>query len=164
MIVDSIKNYLSDDKKEEFIRIISSIYKVTEHLNDTYPWYKEWFFEKQVKGCYTPNRNIIFIRTNTNEIVGFSCLKKDEEEKKICTLYVDLKYRNYGIGNLLFEESMKYLETTKPLATFTEDKLPIFEKIIEKYDWKLTEIVDGIYNKGVKELCYNGKLTKTHKK
>lgn len=164
MIVDSIKNYLSDDKKEEFIRIISSIYKVTEHLNDTYPGYKEWFFEKQVKGCYTPNRNIIFIRTNTNEIVGFSCLKKDEEEKKICTLYVDLKYRNYGIGNLLFEESMKYLETTKPLATFTEDKLPIFEKIIEKYDWKLTEIVDGIYNKGVKELCYNGKLTKTHKK
>ena len=164
MIVDSIKNYLSDDKKEEFIRIISSIYKVTEHLNDTYPGYKEWFFEKQVKGCYTPNRNIIFIRTNTNEIVGFSCLKKDEEEKKICTLYVDSKYRNHGVGSLLFEESMKYLETTKPLATFTEDKLPIFEKIIEKYDWKLTEIVDGIYNKGVKELCYNGKLTKTHKK
>ena len=119
MIVDSIKNYLSDDEKEEFIRITSRIYAITEHLNDTYPGYKEWFFEKQVNGCYTPNRNIIFIRTNTDEIVGFSCLKKDEEEKKICTLYVDSKYRNHGIGNLLFEESMKYLETTKPLATFT---------------------------------------------
>lgn len=164
MIVDSIKNYLSEDKKEEFIRITSRIYAITEHLKDTYPGYKEWFFEKQVKGCYTPNRNIIFIRTNTDEIVGFSCLKKDEEEKKICTLYVDSKYRNHGIGNLLFEESMKYLETTKPLATFTEDKLPIFEEIIKKYDWHLTEIVDGIYNKGVRELCYNGKLTKTHKK
>ena len=164
MILDSIKNYLFADKKDEFIRIISRIYILTEHLNDTYPGYKEWFFEKQVNGCYTPNRNIIFVRTNTDEIVGFSCLKKDEEEKKICTLYVDSKYRNHGVGSLLFEESMKYLETTKPLATFTEDKLPIFEAIIKKYDWCLTEIVDGIYNKGVKELCYNGKLTKTHKK
>ena len=164
MIVDSIKNYLSDDKKGEFIRITNQIYTLTEHLNNTYPGYKEWFFEKQVKGCYTPSRSIIFIRTNTDEIVGFSCLKKDEEEKKICTLYVDSKYRNHGIGTLLFEESMKYLETTKPLATFSEDKLPIFEKIIEKYGWCLTEIVDDIYNKGVRELCYNGKLTKIHKK
>ena len=164
MIVDSIKNYLSDDKKEEFIKITNQMYTLTEHLKDTYPGYKEWFFEKQVNGCYTSNRNIIFIRANTDEIVGFSCLKKDEEEKKICTLYVDSKYRNHGVGSLLFEESMKYLETTKTLDTFTEDKLPIFEKIIEKYDWQLTEIVDGIYNKGVRELCYNGKLTKTHKK
>ena len=164
MIIDSIKNYLSDDKKEEFIKIINHIYEMTEHLNSSYPGYKEWFFDKQVKGCYTPNRNIIFIRTNTDEIAGFSCLKKDEEEKKICTLYVNSKYSDDGIGSLLFEKSMKYLETTKPLATFTEDKLAIFKKIIEKYDWQLTEVADGIYNKGVKELCYNGRLTKIHKK
>ena len=164
MIVDSIKNYLSDDKKEEFVRITNQVYKITEYLNDTYSGYKEWYFKKQVKGCYTPNRNIIFIRTNNNEIAGLICLKKTEEEKKICTFYVDSKYRNQGVGSLLFEESIKYLETTKPLATFSEDKLTIFEKIIEKYDWCLTEIIDSIYNKGVKELCYNGKLTKTHKK
>ena len=157
-------DYLSDDKKEEFIRITNQIYTLTEHLNNVYPGYKEWFFKKQVNGCYGPNRNIIFIKENTDEIVGFCCLKKDEEEKKICTLYVDPKCRNHGIGNILFEESMKYLEMTKPLATFSEDKLPMLIKIIEKYDWQLTEVVDGIYNEGVRELCYNGKLTKTHKR
>ena len=79
-------------------------------------------------------------------------------------MYVESKYRDDGIGSVLLEESMKYLGTTKPLATFPEDKLLTFEKIVEKYDWQLVEVVDDIYNKGVKELCYNGRLTKTHKK
>ena len=54
---------------------------------------------------------------------------------------------------------MKFLETTKPLVTFTEDKLPMFEKIVTKYNWELTEIVDGIYNDGIREFCFNGQLT-----
>ena len=55
---------------------------------------------------------------------------------------------------------MKYLETTKPLATFSEDKLPMLSKIIKKYDWQLMEVASGIYNKGINELCFNGRLTK----
>jgi len=164
MKVDTIKNYLSEDKKNEFTEIINQIYKMTEHLNSTYPGYHEWFFNKQVKGCYTKTRNILFVKNGDGEIVAVSCLKKEAEEKKICTLFVDPKYRMHGLGIILLEESMKYLETTKPLATFSEDKLPMLSKIIEEYDWQLTEIADGIYNKGVRELCYNGKLTKSHKK
>lgn len=164
MIIDSIKNYLLDEKHDEFVKIINEIYKLTECLNSEYPGYYEWFFNKQVKGSLTPNRTILFVRNDAGKIVAVCCLKKDEEEKKICSLYVNSEYRNHGIGSLLFEESMKYLEITKPLATFTEDKLPMLSRIIDKYDWQLTEVVDGIYNEGVKELCYNGRLTKTHKK
>lgn len=160
MKVDNIKNYLSEELKEDFIKIIDEVYSITEHLNETYPGYRDWFFEKQVKGCYTPNRNILFIKNDDGEIIALSCLKKDEEEKKICTLFVNPNYRKHGIGSLLFEESMKFLETTKPLVTFTEDKLPMFEKIVSKYNWELTEIVDGIYNDGVRELCFNGQLSK----
>ena len=50
---------------------------------------------------------------------------------------------------------MEFLETTKPLVTFTEDKLPMFEKIVTKYNWELTEIVDGIYNDGIREFSYS---------
>ncbi len=160
MKIDEIKRYLTADKKDEFIKITNDIYQTTEHLNKNYPGYKEWFFDKQVKGCFTPKRNIIFIRNETDEIIGFSCLKKDDEECKICTLYVNPNYRMSGVGSLLLEESIKFLETTKPLITFTEDKLPMFAKIIEKYNWELTEIVDGIYNKGIKEFCFNGQLSK----
>ena len=33
------------------------------------------------------------------------------------------------------------------------------EKIVTKYNWELTEIVDGIYNDGIREFCFNGQLT-----
>ncbi len=80
-------------------------------------------------------------------------------KKKICTIFVDFNYRKHGVGSLLLEESIKFLETTKPLITFSEDKLSMFAKIIEKYDWQLTEIVNSVYNDGVKEYCFNGQLT-----
>lgn len=141
------------------MRLADEIYELTIHLNGTYPGYKEWFYDKQIKGCLTPNRNIIFIKNEDGKIIALSCLKKDDEEKKICTLFVSDEYRKLGLGSLLFEESMKFLETTKPLVTFTEDKLPMFEKIVTKYNWELTEIVNGIYNDGIREFCFNGQLT-----
>lgn len=36
----------------------------------------------------------------------------------------------------------------------------MFQPIIDKYDWELTEVVCGLYNDRAKELCFNGKLTK----
>ena len=35
----------------------------------------------------------------------------------------------------------------------------MFEKIVTKYNWELTEIVDVIYNDGIREFCFNGQLT-----
>lgn len=159
MKIDNIKNYISETNQEGFMKLADEIYELTIHLNGTYPGYKEWFYDKQIKGCLTPNRNIIFVKNEDGKIIALSCLKKDKKEKKICTLFVSDEYRKQGLGSLLFEESMKFLETTKPLATFTEDKLPMFEKIVTKYNWELTEIVDGIYNDGIREFCFNGQLT-----
>ena len=158
MKIDSIKNYISEESL--FKKLADEIYALTIHLNGTYPGYKEWFYEKQINGCLTPNRNIIFIKNEKDEIIALSCLKKDDEEKKICTLFVSDEYRKQGLGSILFEESIKFLETTKPLVTFTEDKLLMFEKMIIKYDWELTEIVDGIYQDGTREFCFNGQLSK----
>lgn len=159
MKIDNIKNYISETNQESFMKLADEIYELTIHLNGTYPGYKEWFYDKQIKGCLTPNRNIIFVKNEEGKIIALSCLKKDDEEKKICTLFVSDEYRKLGLGSLLLEESMKFLETTKPLVSFTEDKLPMFEKIVTKYNWELTEIVDGIYNDGIRELCFNGQLT-----
>ena len=158
MKIDNIKNYFSETKQESFMKLADEIYELTIHLNGKYPGYKEWFYDKQIKGCLTPNRNIIFVKNEDGKIIALSCLKKNDEEKKICTLFVSDEYRKQGLGSLLFEESMKFLETTKPLVTFTEDKLPMFEKIVTKYNWELTEIADGIYNDGIREFCFNGQL------
>lgn len=159
MKIDSIKNYISETNQDSFMKIAAEIYELTIHLNDTYPGYKEWFYNKQIKGCLTPYRNIFFIKNEEDKIIALSCLKKDDEEKKICTLFVLDEYRKQGLGSLLLEESIKFLETTKPLVTFAEDKLFMFEKIVTKYNWELTEIVDGIYNDEIREFCFNGQLT-----
>lgn len=91
-----------------------------------------------------------------------ACLKKDEEENKICTLYVSDKCRGLGIGTSIVEESMKWLETTKPLVTLADYKLEMFRPLISKYGWELTEIVSGLYNNRSEELCFNGTLTKSN--
>ncbi len=83
MIIDHIQNYLSKDKLELFTEIVNEIYLMTKHLNQTYPGYKQWFFDKQVKGCYTLDRDIIFIKNDSGKIIGISCVKKDDEEKNM---------------------------------------------------------------------------------
>ena len=157
--IDSIINYLDQSKEKEFYNITKEIYLMTEYLNEIYPEYKKWFYNKQLKGCIAHKRNIIFIRNNKGRIIAISSLKK-EEEKKICTFFVDNEYRKQGIGDILIEESLNYLETTKPLITINEDKLPMFQKIIEKYNWQLNEILSGIYIDGIREFCFNGHLSK----
>ena len=64
------------------------------------------------------------------------------------------------LGTRMIEASMNFLETTKPLITLADYKLPMFQPIIDKYGWELTEIVEGLYNDRAKELCFNGTLTK----
>ena len=91
-----------------------------------------------------------------------ACLKKDNKERKICTLYVSDKCRGLGIGTSIIEESINWLGTTKPLITLADYKLEMFKPIIDKYDWELTEIVSGLYNDRSKELCFNGTLTKSN--
>lgn len=160
--VDNICNYINSEEK--FLKIADEIYLLTEHLDKSYPDYKIWFYNKQIKGCIDLNRNIIFVRNNEGKIIGISSLKKTNEEKKICTLFILEPYRNRGIKNLLLNKSFLYLETEKPLITISEEKLNIFQKTIEEYHWRLTEIVEGIYRNNSKEFCFNGSLLKTKKK
>ena len=158
--IDNIKNYFSKESKTQYDRIIKEIYDMSKFLNDIYPGYEKWFFEKQLNGCHTELRNIFFVKNEEGKVVGFTCLKKYENEKKICTILVDEEYRRKGIGTLLFEEAMKYLETPKPLITFPEDRAKMFESFIKKYEWELTDVLTDAYNQGIKEFCYNGKLVK----
>ncbi len=163
--IESLKNYVGIITEEEFMELATKIYMITNFICDDYPKHKEWFFTKQLPATINGDeRNILFVRNpkNYNEIISMSCLKKDDEEQKICTLYVSNKYRGLGIGNAIFEESMRWLGTTKPFATLADYKLEMFKPIINKYDWKLTEVVSGLYNDRSQELCFNGKLTKAN--
>lgn len=160
--IESLKDYLNILDKNEFEKLATKIYMITDFICEDYPKHKEWYFTKQLPATIQGDeRNIIFARNpdNYDEIISMACLKKDDEEQKICTLFVSDKCRGLGIGTSIIEESMKWLGTTKPLITLADYKLDMFKPIIDKYDWELTEIVSGLYNDRSQELCFNGTLT-----
>ena len=160
--IESLKNYLGTISHDEFIKLATNIYMITDFICKDYPKHKEWYFTKQLPAIVGGERNILFVRNpeNQDEIISIACLKKDKEERKICTLYVSDKCRGLGIGTAIVEESMKWLGTTKPLITLADYKLEMFKPIINKYCWQLTEVVSGLYNNRSQELCFNGTLTK----
>ena len=163
--IESLKNYVGNVTEEEFMILATKIYMITDFICDDYPKHKEWYFTKQLPATINGDeRNILFVRNpeDDNEIISMACLKRDEEEQKICTLYVSDKCRGLGIGTAIVEESMRWLGTTKPLITLTDYKLEMFRPIINKYGWELTEIVSGLYNDRAQELCFNGTLTKNN--
>ena len=86
-------------------------------------------------------------------------MKKDDTESKICTLLVLEGYREKHVASKILEQAFKYLDTTKPLVTIADYKISMFEHIIKKYNWELTQTMSkGYYNDTSRELVYNGKL------
>ncbi len=163
--IESLKDYIGNVSEDEFMKLAIKIYMVIDFICEDYPNYKEWYFNKQLPETINKDeRNILFVRNSENkeEIIAMSCLKKEEDEQKICTLYVSDKNRGQGIGTAILEESMKWLGTTKPLITLADYKLEMFRSIIDKYGWELTEVISGIYNNKSQELCFNGTLTKNN--
>lgn len=156
MKIESLKQHIYN---EEFVTLSVQIYLIIESICKDYPGYKKWFLEKQLSAIESDERNILFVKNNENKIIALACLKKTDEEQKICTLYVSEEYRNMNIGSQLVEESIKWLENSKPLITISDYKFEMFESLIEKYDWQLTEAITGIYNEESKELCFNGTLS-----
>ena len=154
--VESLKDYLN---KDEFKKLVTNIYKTTKFITDDYPNYKDWFYNKQIPGIVTSERDILFIRNpeKLKEIIGILALKNTLEEQKICTLYVKGKYRKMGIGTLLIEEAMKYLNTPTPIIEIPSYKLIMFKTFIRRYNWKLSYISFNDYGD---ELCFNECRTK----
>lgn len=140
---------------DELKSLIINFYESTYFLNDSYPGYRDWF-SKHIIGCFKNERTILYTK-DEDKVSGMIFLKKDEDETKICTLYVLPEYRNMNIATKLIESSFNYLGTTKPLATINSSRIAMFSKIIEKYEWVVTDEITGLYNSGETELILNGK-------
>ena len=142
-----------------FSDIVSTIYKLADKFCGVYPNFFIWYWSKTIPELLQGKREIFIVLIGYN-IVGVAILKKGEDEKKICTLFVVDKYRGNGIGTRLLQKSFKYLGTTQPLISIPEYKLQQFDSIIQKYAWKKTQILDyGHYNCLSREIVFNGRIS-----
>lgn len=160
--IESLSDYINKTSDDRHKRLVDNIYITAMNPDNDYKNFKKWFYSKQMMGVNSGKRNIYFVRNpnNTAEIIALVCLKKENNEKKICMIYVKDDFRNKGIGASLLKKSFEWLGTTKPLITFSEHKYFLFKSIIEKYNWKLIESISRENGLSQKELCFNGRLSK----
>lgn len=159
--ISTIKELIEQGVDEQTILIICDrLYEMTDFICSDYPKHNSWFYQKHLPETLQPNsgRDIIFAYDKEGSFYGTSFVKQDEQEQKICTLFVDEKSRGLGVGTALVEKSMEVLGTTTPMITLADYKLPMFEGLIEKYGWVQTQEITGLYNDRSAELVFNGFL------
>lgn len=150
----NLKELGGTQSKKEVLELVSSILEFND-LGYNYPNFDKWF--EKVSQCVINDdseRQIIIAINLEGKIMGIMILK-DEEEKKISTLVVSKRYRKMGIGGRLIEKGFKVLGTIKPVITISEERLDDFQAIIKKYNFELSEEVEGLYKEGVTEYIFN---------
>ena len=134
-------------------------------MEDTYPHFKKWFFEK-IKpelGKLNSRRELLAVLKNDDQIcienfVGFAILKKTSKEKKICSFRIAPKERSKGYGNHLMQACFDYLHTSQPLITIPGKVKDDFRRILDRYQFRLKQERFNYYTEGEVEYVFNGYL------
>lgn len=156
MKIYTLSSFINNHKL--FVKFAQLAYFVTDYICNDYPKHFEWYWAKQIPRVFNGTGEVIVCTINNN-VAGVAFLKKDDIEKKICTFLVVEEYRGKHVAARILEKAFEYLGTTKPLVTIADYKIPMFEPIIKKYHWELTQTMsEGYYNNTSREFVYNGKL------
>lgn len=118
-----------------------------------YPKFDEWL--NRVFDEISQGKRVILLDVEGGVIRGLAILKDTVDEKKVCTLRVDERYRRQGIGSALIKESYRILRTDTPLMTVSEKHIDIFKDFLRENGAKLFESVTGLYNNGEQEFFFN---------
>lgn len=149
---------LKSGDNQQFSRLIAESYMLTDWISKDYPDHCDHFYSKYVPGIFDGEREIITCYVD-GKIAATAFLKKDAEERKISTFYVDPCYRKAGVATALLEKCFAWLGTTRPLVTVADYKLEQFAGIIKKYGWQETQILTkGYYNDHSVEHVFNGEI------
>ena len=147
----TIENFSLLDKESG---LYDKLYDLTSEIEKTYPSHKVWYYANFIGYLLKNNKALIIFARNSknNEIAGVAFINK--EISKLCTLFVNLKYRRMGIATKLLQISEDSLGK-KPLVTVSEINYPKLKKIFEKNKYILTYKVIGYYQKNIVEFCFN---------
>ena len=132
-------------------------------LVSLYPKSRKWLFEKVIPEVNSRKRKIIFLMDDTKTIKkGCLIIKDYQGEKKICTIWVNTKFKNEydDIVRALIAKAIAELKVDMPLVTLSSKckYFEIYDKIFKEYGFLVLDVKDDYYIKGIKEYCYNGVL------
>lgn len=135
---------------------VEEIYNEISALEQEYPSFRYWFFDKVIPDCLNGTRQIIEARVS-GRIAGVLIIK-DSAEKKICTLRVCPEFRRMGIGRQLMECAITLLNTTVPTITVSDEHLEEFRSLFDSFGFRISEAHCDYYRAGHTEYVFNGTL------
>jgi len=138
------------------IPALYNAFTLLKPLSSLYPDFSDWYFDKVIPGVINGNDQVILIEKN-KEISGISIIKNGDEKKLRC-LRISEKYQQTGLGLYLIDESLKRLDTDKPIVSVAEEMINEYSRIfINYYNFEMTHVYKGIYRKSKLEYEFNGK-------
>lgn len=143
-------------RKIKDLPTLGYLYFYLSNLDNYYPEYKEWYFNKFIPSVLMGNDLALVMENKQREIVGVSLLKKTDEEIKLRALRIDSKYQKRGYGLYLLDESLKELDHPLPHCTTAEEITNDYARIfINRYGFKMDYVERGLYRKGRNEYLWN---------
>ncbi len=150
-----LSHYIQDYPLFDFY--LDSIYMTLIQLDNEYPHFKDWYYQKVKQGILQGERDILF-NLYDDSIAGVAIVKNTSFEKKVCTLRVDKRFQRNGIGTSLLLDSFDYLDTHKPKITLNSAKEHQFKSLFTYFGFKKVDEYKNLYMFGTKEISYNGCL------
>lgn len=137
--------------------------EMIDSLISLYPKSRKWLFDKVIPDVNSRKRKIIFLMDDTETIKkGCLIIKDYPDEKKICTIWVNNKFKDEydDIVRVLINKAITELKVDMPLVTLSGKckYFEIYDKAFKDYGFLVLDVKDDYYIKGIKEYCYNGVL------
>ena len=141
-------------KNATSIMELYEIYHLIKDLDNQYPNFYDWYWNKVVPNVLINNDEVI-IGFKNNLLVGISIIKK--ESNKLCAVRILDEFKNKGFGLHLIDESLKRLNNDKPLCSVSDKMINDYSRIfINKYNFDMTFVYKNLYNKDSLEYEFNG--------
>lgn len=119
------------------------------NLRKCYPQFSEWYDSKILPNLNNDARRI-FLATNNGEFSGALILKRTDEEKKVCTLFVNEKNRHKNLGLDFLRIASEELETYKlPITISDEAKSYFFNS--NSFNFQTKDVKESLYTENMKE-------------
>lgn len=130
-------------------------FNIVKPISNLYPDFSNWYWDKVVPGIILGDDKVIIAENNGN-IIGVSMIK-DGNEKKIRAIRVNEKYQKKGYGLHLIDYSLKLLNESKPIASVADEMINEYSRMfINRYDFDMTHVYNGLYRKNHLEYEFNG--------
>lgn len=135
---------------------IKSLAKNLNSISCFYPGFKEWLYFTFQPGISTGQRKVL-IFGNQDFTAGYSLLKLDTTETKICTFFILPEYRGHGIGHDFLSQTVKYCRDRSDMPiriSVSEEKKTSLDPLLLQNKFKIKSIKREVYRKNRKEFFY----------